>query len=208
MPPVAAHHKKAAVGVLFKALHRLLNNILVVGAREAAVRRHHKIGVCSQLGQIVRVAPVEVRALDLARVLEDLLDLRRDRVEKRARLGKVFFRPPHLGRGDEVHRVRHLLRALDARDVLADLLHARHVPVTSLFIWKIALHKFLCDLDDLRLLIVAELAGLLDGIAQRALRLAKVLQERGDKRVKLLWHDLLKTWFSPATSRMTCSYCL
>ena len=136
VPPVAAHHKKAAVGVLFKALHRLLNNILVVGARKAAVRRHHKIGVCSRLGQIVRVAPVEVRALDLARVLEDLLDLRQDRVEKRARLGKVFFRPPHLGRSDEVHRVRHLLRALDARDVLADLLHARHVPVTSLFIWK------------------------------------------------------------------------
>ena len=59
------------------------------------------------------------------------------------------------------------------------------------------MHKFLCDLDDLRLLIVAVLAGLLDGIAQRALRLAKVLQERGDKRVKLLWHDLLKNMVQP-----------
>lgn len=62
---------------------------------------------------------------------------------------------------------------------------------------KTVLHKFLCDLDDLRLLIVAELAGLLDGIAQRALRLAKVLQEREDKCVKLLWHDLLKNMVQP-----------
>ena len=62
---------------------------------------------------------------------------------------------------------------------------------------KIALHKFLCQFDDLRLLIVAELAGLLDGAAQRALRLAKVLQERGDKRVKLLRHDLLKNMVQP-----------
>ena len=62
---------------------------------------------------------------------------------------------------------------------------------------KTVLHKFLCDLDDLRLLIVAELAGLLDGIAQRALRLAKVLQERGDKCVKLLRHGLLKNMVQP-----------
>lgn len=73
---------------------------------------------------------------------------------------------------------------------------------------KIALHKFLCALDDLRLLIAAELAGLLDGAAKRTLRLGKVLQKRRDKRVELLRHDLLKDVVQPATSRMTCSYCL
>lgn len=124
MTPVAAHDKKAAVGMLFKTPERLLNDILIIGARKTAVRRDDKVGVCARLAEIVSVAIVEIRALDRARVLEDVLDLAGERVEKRARFGKVLLRPPHLGRGDEVHRVRHLLRALDALDMLADLLHA------------------------------------------------------------------------------------
>ena len=59
------------------------------------------------------------------------------------------------------------------------------------------MHEVLRARKDERLLLIAELPGLLDGAAQRALRLAKVLQERGDKRVKLLWHDLLKNMVQP-----------
>ena len=74
-----------------------------------------------------RIAAEHIGASDLAPALENALDLPRQRVKKRARFFKIFLRPPHFGRGDEVHRVRHLLRAFDAFNVSADLLHARHV---------------------------------------------------------------------------------
>ena len=110
--------------MLVKTPQRLLNDVLIVGTRKTAVRRDDQIGIGARLVHIVGVAVIKVRTRDRTRAAEDLLDLTRDRVEKRARFGKVFLRPPHLGRGDEIHRVRHLLRAADALDMLADLLHA------------------------------------------------------------------------------------
>ena len=127
LPAVVAHHENAAVGMAFDPPQRFLNDILVVSARKAAVRRDDQIGVCAGLIGIVRIAAEHIGASDLAPALENALDLPRQRVKKRARFFKIFLRPPHFGRGDEVHRVRHLLRAFDAFNVSADLLHARHV---------------------------------------------------------------------------------
>ena len=120
---VAAHNEKAAVGVPLKPPERLLNDILVVSARKAAVRRDNKIGVGPR--RVVAFAVrAEIGAVDLARVPEDAADLVCKGIEKGTGLVKVLLRPPHFGRGDEVHRIRHLLRAPDALDMLADLLHA------------------------------------------------------------------------------------
>ena len=103
-----------------------MNDILIVSARKAAVRRDDKIGVGPR--RVVALAGrAEVGAVDLARVPEDAADLVCEGIEKGAGFVKVLLRPPHFGRGDEVHRVRHLLRAFDAFNVSADLLHARHV---------------------------------------------------------------------------------
>lgn len=87
---VAAHNEKAAVRVPFKPPERLLNDILVVSARKAAVRRDNKIGVGPRR-VVVFAVRAEVRAVDLARVPEDAADLVCEGIEKGRALSRSSF---------------------------------------------------------------------------------------------------------------------
>src|SRR5690606_7908344 len=113
----------------------------------AAVRHLLDVGVERAGEAAVRGEDHEQHRLDLP-LLEERMrrllggDARRDRAEHVHRLdgvrtetGDVLWSSTESSRGDELHRTRDLLRALDASDPLADLLQVGHrrlrLPFTS-----------------------------------------------------------------------------
>ena len=135
---ILPHHEQLGVRVLVQQALGLFDDILVIGPRQALVRRDDQAAIGAIPG-LCHVGGIEIVALHPVGRAEDTLDLYPQGLEIGAGLAQVVLGPAQLGGGDEIHGVGDLSGLLHAFDALFDLLDAGHVThhtVPANFAWS------------------------------------------------------------------------
>ena len=103
---------------------RLLQNVVIVRARKALIRRDHEIHV--GLSRLPPGLRVEIMAVHVVPPLEDAHHFRLLQLEIRQRPFQVGTCLRQLRRRDQIHGIRDLLRITDALDSVFDFFRIRH----------------------------------------------------------------------------------
>ena len=127
VPAIFPHHEELRVRVLVQQVLGLPENILVIGPRQALIRRNDQapVGAGDGLLALLRVEVAAVHALGGG--AEDPLDLRLHGLEIGAGVVQLASGLLQLGGGDEVHGVGDLPRLPHALHVGLDLLQTGHI---------------------------------------------------------------------------------